>query len=80
MYMQAKAVKYEVESFNSDEIAYVIDRDAISSGYPKYVDALIAYWYGMSKTLINAQWSLWEEDSLEGQVRVKIAKKIDKFC
>jgi hypothetical protein len=37
-------------------------------------------WYGMAKTLINAQWALWEEDSPEGKLRIKIAKRIDKFA
>ncbi|MDR2246276.1 MAG: hypothetical protein LBE17_06345 [Treponema sp.] len=80
MYIQAKHAKYEIEAFNRDEVIYVIDRGVVSSGNPKYLDALIAYWYGMSKTLINAQWALWEEDSPKDRLRLKIAKKIDKFC
>jgi hypothetical protein len=80
MLMRGKGAKYEVEAFNKDEVIYVADRDAVSSGQPKYLDALLAYWYGMSKTLINTQWALWEEDSPEGKVRIKIAKKIDKWC
>ena len=43
-------------------------------------EAHVAMWYGMSKTLINAQWSCWEEDSPERKLRIKIAKKIDKFA
>jgi hypothetical protein len=80
MYMQAKHAQYEIEAFNRDEVIYVIDRGAISSGHPKYLEALLSYWYGMSKTLINAQWALWEEDSPEDKVRIKIAKKIDKWA
>ena len=34
----------------------------------------------MTKSLVNAQWSLWEEDSPEVKLRLKIAKKVDKFC
>lgn len=45
-------------------------------------NAHVAYWYGMTKTLVNAQWSLWEEpdNTPDDKLRIKIAKKIDKFC
>jgi hypothetical protein len=80
MHMQGKSAAYEVEAFNKDEAVYVVDRNMVSSGRPKYLDALLSYWYGMSKTLINTQWALWEEDSPKDKVRIKIAKKIDKWC
>jgi hypothetical protein len=39
-------------------------------------------WYGMSKTLIGSQWALWRETENipEEKLRLKIAKKIDKYC
>jgi hypothetical protein len=80
MYIQAKRVEYKIEAFNRNEVIYVIDRGGISNGHPKYLDALLSYWYGMCKTLVNTQWALWEEDSPEGQVRIKIAKKIDRWA
>jgi hypothetical protein len=84
VYLQAMLAGYEVEAFNKDEVIYVIDKSAIfggqPKGQPKYIDALLYYWYGMSKTLINAQWALWEEDSPKDRLRIKIAKKIDKWC
>jgi hypothetical protein len=82
MYLQSVRVPYEIEAFNKDEIVYVINRNALATGAPKFVDAQVAYWYGMTKTLVNAQWSLWEEagDAPADKLRVKIAKKIDKFC
>jgi hypothetical protein len=80
MYLQGRTVGYEIEAFNEDEVIYVIDRASLASNFEDYVTALVTYWYGMSKTLINAQWSAWEEDSPEGKLRLKIAKKIDKFC
>jgi hypothetical protein len=75
-------VEYTVEAFNADEVIYVLDRGNLTFAGAKYIDALISVWYGMSKTLINARWSLWEEtgDTPEDQLRIKIAKKIDKFC
>ena len=42
-------------------------------------EAHVWMWAGMVKTLVNVQWSLWEEDSPEGKLRIKIARKIDKF-
>jgi hypothetical protein len=81
MLLQGMMISYEVETFNADEVVYVINRAAFSPGMTDLnPDCHIFYWYGMAKTLINAQWSLWEEDSPEGKVRIKIAKKIDKFC
>jgi hypothetical protein len=82
MYLQSMRVPYEIEAFNKDEVVYVISRNALAVGEPKYVDTLVWYWYGMTKTLVNAQWSLWEEagDTPADKLRIKIAKKIDKFC
>lgn len=84
VYLQSAQCPYEVEAFNKDEVIYVIDRNAITcmGSQLKYADALVAFWYGMSKTLINAQWALWEEpgDTPADKLRIKIAKKIDKFC
>ncbi len=84
MYLQSMFVKYEVEAFNKEEVIYVIDRNGLTvfGTQARYVDALLAYWYGISKTLVGAQWSCWEEtgDTTPDKLRIKIAKKIDKFC
>lgn len=81
MVLQSLLIPYEVEAFNEEEVIYVIDRNKLCIGRAARMDdAHVAYWYGMTKTLVNAQWSLWEEDSPEGKLRIKIAKKIDKFC
>lgn len=82
MYLQSLCVQYEIEAFNNDEVIYVIDRGKLTCGQSKFADCLVSYWYGMTKTLVNAQWFLWEEaeDVPENKLRIKIAKKIDKFC
>lgn len=84
MYLQSLCVPYEVEAFNREEVIYVIDRAklCIMNMAPKLANAHVAYWYGMTKTLVNAQWSLWEEPdhTPDDKLRIKIAKKIDKFC
>jgi hypothetical protein len=75
--------EYSTIAFNKDEIIFDITR---LGGYehmsPFVVNGYIALWYGMAKTLIGAQWAAWREfeDVPEGVIRLKIAKKIDKFC
>lgn len=83
MFLQSMHCNYEVEAFNKEECIYVIDPEALNScgfGSTKMMDAYIWFWYGMTKSLVNPQWSLWEENSPEGKKRIKIAKKVDKFC
>lgn len=82
MYLQSIRVPYEIEAFNKDEVIYVIDRNTLANGMPRTILCYVSYWYGMTKTLVNAQWSLWEEanDTPADKLRIKIAKKVDKFC
>ena len=63
MFLQCMRIPYEIEAFNSTECIYDIDRAALANNMPKQVDAYKWFWYGMTKTLVNAQWSLWEVDS-----------------
>ena len=79
--LQALVCPYEVEAFNEKECVLVIERSYLEiTGTKDLPEAHVSMWYGMSKTLINAQWALWEEDSPEGKLRIKIAKRIDKFA
>ena len=80
MFLQSMHIAYDIEAFNREEVIYRIDRMGLSNRMPKMVNAYIWFWYGMTKSLVNAQWSLWEEASTEEKVRIKIAKKVDKFC
>ncbi len=80
MLLQSLVCKYEVEAFNKEEVILVIDRAGLEITATKDVPEVHLWmWQGMIKTLVNVQWSLWEEDSPAGKMRVKIAKKIDKF-
>ena len=79
--LQSLVCAYEVEAFNEKECILVIDRGGLEiTGTKDVPEAHLAMWYGMSKTLINAQWSCWEENSPPKKMRIKIAKKIDKFA
>ena len=81
MLLQSMICNYTVEAFNEKEVIYVIDRAGLTvNGCTRVPQCHVDFWYGMVKTLVNPQWSLWEEDSPEGKLRIKIAKKIDKFC
>ena len=78
--LQSLVCKYEVEAFNREEVVLVIDRTGLEiTGTKNVPEAHLMMWQGMVKTLVNAQWSVWEEDSPARKMRVKIAKKIDKF-
>ena len=80
MLLQSLVCSYEIEAFNKDEVIYVIDRGGLAiTGTQSLCEAHLYMWQGMVKTLVNAQWSVWEEDSPKGKMRIKIAKKIDKF-
>lgn len=79
--LQSLVCAYEVEAFNEKECILVIDRSGLEiTGTKDVPEAHLAMWYGMAKTLINAQWSCWEENSPAKKLRIKIAKKIDKFA
>lgn len=74
---------YTLAAFNKDEVVLDIDRKYFNrkqaGGLTK---AYIALWYGMVKTLVSPEWSVWEETEGvdESIFRVKIAMKIDKCC
>ena len=81
MMLQSLMCPYEVEAFNKDEVILQIKRSGIEITSARMMTPChIAYWNGMTKTLVGPQWATWEEDSPAGKIRVKIARKIDKFC
>ena len=71
---------YKIEAFNQDEVIYNIDRTAVTMRYPRLATAYLALWNGMCKTLVGTEWFCWEEETEENILRIKIARKIDKFC
>jgi hypothetical protein len=80
--LQVWAGDYDILAFNRDEVIYDIKRmGGREHQSPLVVHGFISMWYGMGRTLVGPQWVLSRElegvDS--GVVRVKIAKKIDKF-
>jgi len=78
--LQSVFCPYEVEAFNENEVIYVIDRKGLQLVSAKTLpDCHFWLWKGAVKTLVDAQWMVWEEDSPAGKMRIKIAKKIDKF-
>ena len=85
--LQATMIDYTIEAFDEKNVILDINREALEKGGLGYDMALVttAYlsmWYGMAKTLIGAQWSVWRETEgvPENILRIKIAKKIDKYC
>ena len=80
--LQTVLCPYEVIAFNENEVVYEINRKAFGRGLNMMTTAYNAYFYGMVKTLVGPEWSFWEEtENVPEEIyRVKIAKKIDKFC
>jgi len=84
--LQARLIDYTILAFNEEEVVIDLDLKGLEGGdrppRPLLTTAYLSMWYGMSKTLIGSQWSLWRETEgvPENTVRIKISKKIDKYC
>ena len=80
--LQSIQCKYEIVAFNKEEVVYEIDRKLFGRGRNRMTTAYTAFWYGMAKTLISPEWSVFEETEGVGEeiYRIKITKLIDKFC
>lgn len=78
MFLQCKLMQYDIEKFDSEEAIYVFNWPMSHAEH--FMTALLAYWNGCAKTLLSAKWALWEENSPENRIRIKLARKIDKFC
>jgi hypothetical protein len=83
LHLQMWLGEYSIVAFNKDEVIYDIKRlGGQEHKSPHGVLGYVALWDGMARTLIGNQWAAWRET--EGVpvdvVRIKIAKKIDKFC
>jgi hypothetical protein len=84
--LQSTLVDYTIVSFNAKEVVLDINRDLLERGGLGYEMSLLttAYaslWHGMAKTLVGTEWSLWRDaDGVhDGSVRIRIAKRIDKY-
>jgi hypothetical protein len=82
--LQTIKCEYDIVSFDAESAVYDIDEKTFMRKMSSdlFKTAYLAMWYGMSKTLLGPEWSVWEESSEapEGKFRIKIEKKIDKFC
>ena len=82
VYLGCEAIGCEVEEFNAERVILRVNRAALEKRMPKQTGAYLAFWNGMVKTLVSAEWFVWEDadENAPDVVRVMIAKKIDKFC
>ncbi len=84
--LQATLIDYAIAAFDEKEVVLDIDKSTLERGIgcdmSLITTAYLSMWYGMSKTLIGTQWSLWRETEgvPENTVRIKIAKRVDKYC
>jgi hypothetical protein len=80
--LQSILCKYTIQSFDENEVVLDLDQNGLEHHFPLLTKAYLSMWYGMSKTLVGAEWSLWRETEgvPKSTLRIKIAKKIDKYC
>lgn len=78
--LQTMLIDYEIVSFDENGAVYDINRWTLQREMPLLTKAYIWMWHGMAKTLMGADWSVWEdaEGVAEGTLRIRIAKKVDK--
>lgn len=79
--LQSLLLDYEIVSFDEKGAVYDINRWALQREMPLLTKAYIWMWHGMVKTLVSADWSVWEDKNEveEGTLRIRVQKKIDKF-
>lgn len=81
--LQTLLAPYKVLAFNKEEVVYDIELGKLERRTPMLTHAYLSQWYGYTKTLIGPEWFAWkvtDEEVPEGILRLKIAKKIDKYC
>ncbi|WKY43737.1 hypothetical protein Q5O14_14015 [Eubacteriaceae bacterium ES2] len=80
--LQTLLVEYTVIEFNENEVIYDLKLANLERRHPMLTHAYLSLWYGMCKTLVGTQWFAWRETEgvSDETLRLKIAKKIDKFC
>lgn len=80
--LQSILCPYKVIAFNHEEVIYEINRAGLERRVALLTPAYTQMWYGMCKTLVGSRWSLWEEtEGVDKEiVKIKIGKKVDKFC
>ena len=79
MLLQMLQVPYEIKAFNEEEVIYDIDYKKFERMTQYLVPAYLALFYGMCRTLVNAEWFCWQETEgiPEDTIRIKIARKKD---
>lgn len=82
MLLQMLQVPYEIKAFNEEEVIYDIDYKKFERMTQYLVPAYLALFYGMCRTLVNAEWFCWRETEgvSDDILRLKIGKKIDFRC
>ena len=79
--LQSMIMGYEIVSFDEDGAVYDIVRPNLERKLNWLGLAYKSMWHGMVKTLVGADWSVWEdEETLEDKnvMRLHVQRKIDK--
>lgn len=79
--LQSMIVGYEIVSFDEDGAVYDIARPNLERKLKWLGAAYKSLWHGMAKTLVGAEWSVWEDESTlddKNTMRLRVQRKIDK--
>lgn len=81
-FAQCMGIGYETIEFNENAVEIEIETGMLLAmqQMERLPDCLTWFWNGMVKTLVSARWFVWQEECDPGAFRIRIAKKIDKFC
>jgi hypothetical protein len=79
--LQALRIEFDVVTFE-EEVIYDCKLSDLERRHPMLTHAYLSMWNGMCKTLVGSQWFLWREtEGVSAEtLRIRIGKKIDKFC
>lgn len=79
--LQSILAGYKIIEFNENGVIYDISRNDLERRLNYLGIAYKSMWHGMVKTLVGAEWSVWEDESTLNDVntmRLRVQRKIDK--
>lgn len=79
--LQSMLFNYKIVQFDEEAAVYEFSRHDLGRRMPLLCNAYLWMWHGMVKTLVGAEWSVWEDvenEPDENTLRLVIGKRVDK--
>ena len=79
--LQSILFEYKIVQFDEEAAIYEFSRHDLGRRIPLLCKAYLWMWHGMVKTLVGAEWSVWEDvdnEPDENTLRLVIGKRVDK--